>query len=164
MHGRRSARVRGVVVIVALVGVMGLLAGCTTPDTPVSPETTAAAPALAPSPSATPTAPTFVAEGDADANMAYFVSVSQAVLAGKPDAGGRDFIDQLVAAGFDKSRMEVTPDTTAVGLEADNVQFSVNLNGSCLVGQSGNVGFHAFTTTEMSTGTCLIGKTRAIDW
>jgi len=162
MHGLSSARVRGVVVVVA-VGVLGLLAGCTTPDPPVSPAPTVAASA-APSPSATPTAPNFVAGGDAEANMAYFVSISEAVLAGNPEAGGRDFVDQLVAGGFDKSRMEVTADTTAVGLEADNVQFSVNLDGSCLVGQSGNVGFHAFTATEMSTGTCLIGKTRAIDW
>jgi hypothetical protein len=69
-----------------------------------------------------------------------------------------------VASGFDKSQMELTADTTAVGLEADNIQFSVKINDGCLIGQNGNVGVHTVTAPVLATGTCLVGNTRAIDW
>ena len=58
-------------------------------------------------------------------------------------AGGRDgrsFIDGLVAAGYSKEPMEVTPDRTSINAQADNYQFSVRLNGTCLVGQYGGGG------------------------
>ena len=64
----------------------------------------------------------------------------------------------------DDLREHLTPDTTAVGLEADNIQFSVRMNNTCLVGQSGNVGYHSLAAPILSTGTCLVGNTRAIDW
>jgi hypothetical protein len=78
--------------------------------------------------------------------------------------GGRDFIDALVAAGFDKSAMQLTPDATAIGLSADNVQFSVQIDDDCLVGQYGNVGYASAVLPAVSTVGCLIGNTRPIDW
>ena len=78
--------------------------------------------------------------------------------------GGRAFIDGLVAAGFDKAAMQVTPDKTAISLDADNVQFSVLIGEDCLVGQFGNVGYQSAVLPVLSTGACLVGTTRAIDW
>jgi hypothetical protein len=102
--------------------------------------------------------------GTALQNKEFFDSVMSPFIAAAPDSGGREIIDHLVSAGFDKSQMELTPDTTAVGLEADNIQFSVRMNDTCLVGQSGNVGYHSLAAPILSTGTCLVGNTRAIDW
>ena len=79
-------------------------------------------------------------------------------------AQGRDFIDALVTAGFDKSAMQLTADSTAIGLKADNIQFSVQIDDECLVGQYGNVGYASAILPAVSTAGCLIGNTRAIDW
>jgi hypothetical protein len=80
------------------------------------------------------------------------------------DVRGRDFIDALVDAGFDKSAMQLTADTTAIGLKADNIQFSVQIGSDCLVGQYGNVGYASAVLPAVSTAGCLIGNTRPIDW
>jgi hypothetical protein len=102
--------------------------------------------------------------GTAEDNLPYFTAVVSALLSAEPDASGRDIVDHLAQSGFDKSSMELTADTTAVGLEADNLQFSVRMNGGCLIGQEGNVGLHTVTAPLLATGTCLVGNTRAIDW
>jgi hypothetical protein len=79
-------------------------------------------------------------------------------------AKGRDFIDALVAAGFDKTAMQLTPDATAIGLSADNIQFSVQIDEECMVGQYGNVGYASAILPAIDTAGCLVGNTRAIDW
>ena len=79
-------------------------------------------------------------------------------------AGGRSIIDALVAGGFEKKNMQVTADRTSVDLQADNKEFSVKINGGCIIGQAGNVGFSVITASVLATGRCLIGKTRTIDW
>ena len=84
--------------------------------------------------------------------------------AGGSNPGGRAFIDALVAAGFDRAAMQVTPDTTAINLDADNVQFSILIDQDCLVGQYGNVGYQSTVLPVLSTGACLVGNTRPIDW
>jgi hypothetical protein len=142
-----------------------LLAGCVSGSGADSSETpTAAATAPATATPATPDAPAVDPDGTAEDNLEYFTSVVTGFLAASPDANGRDIIDHLVASGFDKAEMELTADTTAVGLEADNIQFSVRMNGTCLIGQNGNVGVHTVTAPLLATGTCLVGNTRAIDW
>jgi len=85
-------------------------------------------------------------------------------LADGANPGGRAFIDSLVAAGFDKTAMQLTPDKTAINLDADNIQFSVLIGADCLVGQYGNVGYQSAVLPVLSTGRCLVGNTRAIDW
>lgn len=102
----------------------------------------------------------------ADENLAYFDTVNLAVVAANPSAGGRDFIDALVAAGFDKSQMEVTYDRTTIDLQADSVQFAVLFQGECLIGQYGPAtgGYHGAVRPPLGTGGCLIGDTRPIDW
>ncbi|NUU06675.1 hypothetical protein HNO83_09990 [Leifsonia sp. C5G2] len=143
------------------------LTGCVGGTTPT------AAPTATPtaSPTATPTASAppaiaLVPGGTAQQNLPYFDQVNRATLAAKPDAQGRDFIDALVAAGFSKADMQVTVDTTTIGLKANSIQFSVKLGDTCLIGQNGADagGYSSMVTPVLSTGACLIGQTRPIDW
>ncbi|AMB58261.1 DUF6993 domain-containing protein [Microterricola viridarii] len=146
------------------VSAMLALAACTTP---------APAPTVPPTASATPSAtetpappPVLLPEGSAADNLAYFDSIAGSVLAANPSAGGEAFINALVAGGFDKAAMEVGFDRTSVDLAADSVPWSVRFNGDCLLGQFGPAsgGYHSAVTPILSTGTCLIGATRPIDW
>ncbi|GMA28583.1 DUF6993 domain-containing protein [Arenivirga flava] len=138
------------------------LAGCTAPE----PEpTVSSAPAETPSASPTPTEPALVPDGDAAANQPYFDLVVGRVLAADGNAGGRAFIDALTDAGFDKGAMQVTPDATAIGLDADSVQFSVRIGEGCIIGQrGGGATGQSIVTPVLATGSCLVGTTRAIDW
>jgi hypothetical protein len=104
--------------------------------------------------------------GTAQQNLPYFDQVNRATLAAKPGAQGRDFIDALVAAGFTKTDMQLTVDTTTIGLEANSIQFSVKLGDTCLIGQNGADagGYNSLAAPVLATGNCLIGQTRPIDW
>lgn len=133
-------------------------------DTPTS-----AAPTVSVSPSATPTppqAPTLQPEGTAEDNLPYFTLVVQQVWAGPERMAGRAYVDALVGAGFDKSRMQVTKDQTAIGNAADSIQFSVAWNDACLIGQAGAAFAEPATVVVpiLEGGACLIGETRPIDW
>lgn len=157
----------GTTATLAMAGVAIIIgvAGCTTltPDPTPAPTTTAPPATTSPEPSA---APALRPELSASENLAFFDSVGTAVMTANPAAGGRDFIDALVAAGFDKSQMQVTADRTTVDLQADSVQFSVLFQGECLVGQYGpkSGGYHGAVRPVLGTGTCLVGQTRPIDW
>ena len=140
---------------VLVVGLALALSACA-PE-PVTP---APVPTVAPSTSAT-AAPDDSAEGQ---RRLFDVTNNGTVARLGADAKGRDFIDALVAAGFDKSAMQLTPDTTAIGLNADNLQFSVQIDDDCLIGQYGNVGYASAILPAIATAGCLIGNTRAIDW
>lgn len=120
---------------------------------------------VAPDAGETPT-PTLRPKLSAAENLAAFNAVNEQVLVAHPSPGGRDFIDALVAAGFEKKNMQVTPDKTSIDLAAGSVQFSVLFNDKCLIGQWGpdGVGYHSEVASVMSTGKCLIGKTRPISW
>ena len=114
------------------------------------------------SPSASPSAPD---PDSAEGRLETFDGVNAATIAaadGHP--GGRAFVDALVAAGFDKSAMQLTPDKTAIGLDADSVQFSVHIGDECLIGQFGSTGYHSVILPAIDTMGCLIGNTRPINW
>lgn len=162
----RRVRLRVSVVAAALgLAITASLTGCVGGG---SAQTTATATnAASPSPtSTTPAVVEFHPGGTAQANRAFFDKVNNATLAAKPSALGRDFIDALVAAGFTKTDMQLTPDTTTIGLKANSIQFSVQMGSSCLIGQNGADagGYSSQVTPVLGTGGCLIGKTRAIDW
>ncbi len=150
-------------VLLALAGV--LLVGCTTaPQDGHSATHPAESPNTEPSPSQTPEPePVLDPDGSAEDNLPYFDFVNAALLEGG-NPGGREIIDNLVAAGFDKSAMEVTADRTPLGRDVDSVQFSVRIGEDCLLGQAGAGGYTGAVVPVLQTGSCLIGKTRAIDW
>lgn len=148
------------------VALAGCLAGCTgtaAPTHSASVATTSATPA--PTPSA-PAAVALVPGGTAQQNRAFFDQINKATLAANPDAHGRDFIDALVTAGFTKSDMQVTVDTTTIGLKANSIQFSVRMGETCLIGQNGADagGYSSEVTPVLASGQCLVGQTRAIVW
>ena len=145
---------------VLVVALALTLAGCAT-ETPTVPM-----PLPTSSPSASASAAPDVPDTSAAGQKAKFDETNNATItaAGGANPGGRAFVDALVAAGFDKAAMQLTPDKTAINLDADNIQFSVLIGEDCLVGQYGNVGYQSAVLPVLSTGRCLVGNTRAIDW
>ena len=148
------------------------VSGCTAAPEPL-PTAPASASAMPEAPttelatsSETSAEPSLRPELAASENLAYFDLVNQRVIAANPAAGGRDFIDELVAAGFDRAAMQVTSDTTTIGDPADSIQFAVRFQDECLVGQYGpkSEGYHGAVRPLLGTGGCLVGRTRPIDW
>lgn len=148
------------------MGAVLLLSGCTTtaPVTP-QPSTSSSAPTPAPSASA-PETPVLVPEGSAEDNLPLFTAVTAAVAAGPDSVSGRAYVDALVAAGFDRAAMQVTPDQTTIGNPAESIQFSVRWGAQCLIGQVGPASGAPLTVVApaLADGACLIGATRPIDW
>lgn len=121
-----------------------------------------------PTPAASQTsAPSLKPEGTAEENLPLFRAVVESVWGSEQRAEGRAYIDALVAAGFDRGAMQVTPDTTTVGNPVESLQFSVRWGDDfCLVGQVGPSTGQAVTTVmpQLAEGRCLVGMTRPIDW
>jgi hypothetical protein len=154
---------RGVVSIALGVVLVASLAGCVL-NAKVVPS---AIPT--PTPSGTSSAvaiPTYNPTGTASDNLAYFDAVGHTLLDSNPTASaqGETIVNWFVAHGFNKKNMEVTPDTTSIGLAAWNIDFSVRFGKTCLLGQAGNVGFQSAVVPVLATGKCLIGQTRVIDF
>lgn len=144
------------------VALAAALAGCTS-----------AAPSSNPSVVPTPvpgstdsSIPVYHPTGSAEVNLPYFRLVGHALLDNNPKANahGETIVKWFVSHGFDKSNMQVTPDKTSIGLAAWNIEFSVKINGGCLIGQAGNVGFQSFAAPLLATNKCLVGTTRPINW
>ncbi len=153
---------RSTVIATALVGVVlaGALAACV-PTTPTPVPSLPVAQPSASSTSAAPEDPVFVEGGTAEENQAYFDKVNLAYFAndGFTSLG---IIDNLVAAGFRKQDMEVTPDRTSIDLDVDSRVFSVRLKGQCLIGEIQPAGYKSIIAPLLGTGGCLIGTTQQI--
>jgi len=170
--GRRHSII-GAAALTAALMALGL-AACSA-DSPAPTPTSSAGPSAGPSsepstgppPAAEPNPdPTLAPRLSASENLDYFDFIAAGVLRADPAAGGKAFIDGLVAGGFDKKTMEVTFDRTRVDLAADSIQFAVRVNDECLIGQNGPAtgGYHSMVADVLSSGTCLVGGTRQIDW
>ena len=155
-RSRRVRRAGGT--LLAASALIVALAACT-PTAPM-PQPTPPSESMSGAPTPSPT-PTIVPDGTAAQNKPYFDQVNRATIAehGKRPKG-RQFIAGLVAAGYDKADMELTPDTTSVNLPADSIQFSIRFGETCLIGQSGIMGYHSFTGPVISNGQCLLGTAR----
>jgi hypothetical protein len=151
----------------ALLGAL-LLSACT--QAPAAPEPTPTAvtdsadPGAAPAASATPTVAPVDPTGTAEGNLPAFEATAGAVVAADPNAQGRSLVDALVGAGFPKDRMEVTADATPLGNSVDSILVAVHMADACLIGQRAQDGFTAHVEPALSSGRCLVGQTRAIDW
>ncbi|MCU1417967.1 MAG: hypothetical protein JWP32_2141 [Schumannella sp.] len=149
------------------IGLAIALAGCA-PGAPApvpTDEPSASAGADGSTPAPTPSAPPELdLQGTATDNLAYFNQVNLTYIRSGAPTDGRSLIDNLVDAGFPKQAMEVTPDRTTVNAQADQVQFSVRLNGTCLIGQFGGGDYNGTAQPLLASNKCLIGTTRPIDW
>jgi hypothetical protein len=164
MRGREVAAKRVIIASAVALCAALALAGCSGDDAPV-------VNGVIPNANPTPTGsdvpnpiPTFDPKGNANDNLAYFEKIGGEKIGSHPNITGKTIVDDLVAAGFDKAEMEITPDKTSIGLKAWNIEFSIRMKGTCLIGQAGNVGFNATVQPLLSTGKCLIGSTRKINW
>ncbi|MFM9878649.1 MAG: DUF6993 domain-containing protein [Rhodoglobus sp.] len=157
----RSGRLALAAVAVAFVAV--LLSGCSGGEPMPVPSTS---PSRTPTPSPSPTAkaPIFHPDGSAAANQQYFDYVNRAWNAQYGLSDGQSIVNNLVAAGFTKTDMEVTFDTTAIDLTVDSIQVAVRIKDECLIGGFSYVGYQGLLAPLLGTGTCLIGETRPIDW
>lgn len=119
-----------------------------------------------PAPVETPTGPVLVPEGTAEENLPLFTEIVRGVWSGPDQVSGRAYIDALTAAGFDRTAMQVTEDTSTVGNPAESIQFAVRWGDECLIGQVGPATGEPVTVVMpgLQAGGCLIGNTRAIDW
>lgn len=166
--GPKRRRVTDVLGTAALAGMLAFsLAACTAE--PESPEPSVSATSKKPAPGL-PTLqpgppPEFFPDGTAAENLPFFDYTNIMVILNGDDIGGPQIIDGLATAGFDKSEMQVSRDTTPTGLQADSIQFSVAFHDECLIGQWGtSTGYHSMVAAPLGTGQCLVGETRPIDW
>jgi hypothetical protein len=152
-----GARSRFLATFALAVVIGSAVSGCV-PGVPMPTPTTTPSPG-----ESSPPKPEIVLNGTAAENQPYFDQVNLATIeTGGVD--GRSFIDGLIDGGYSKETMEVTPDRTTINAQADNIQFSVRLNGTCLVGQYGGAGYASYAGPLLADGRCLIGTTRPIDW
>ncbi len=73
------------------------------------------------------------------------------------------YIEALVDAGFDKDDMEATSDTDSLGGTVAQIEISVRLGDTCIVGQAGEEGTHSVLAPPLQNGECLVGNTPPID-
>ena len=144
------------------VGIVMALAGCTAAPPPPTRTPADSTPSASSTPTATPGAlPTMNPKGTAKQNLAFFDYVNTRTIAADTNPTPQQFVDGLAAAGFAKADMQMTADRTTVNLTPGSVQFSVLINGGCLIGQFGADigGYHSTVAPVLSTGKCLIGDT-----
>lgn len=145
--------------LVVVMATVALLAGCVPESTAPEPEVSSPVP----SESAAPP-PEFLPEGTAEENKPFFDAVNRGVIDDVDDPSAEDFARALVEAGFAKKTVELTADRTSVDLEADSVQFSVRIDGDCLIGQYGNVGYASIVAERLATKRCLVGQTAPVEF
>ena len=155
----------GVALAGAALAAVLTLAGCVPgAPTPV-PTATVAEPSATPTPTPTASAlPDLVEGGTAKENQPYFDRINLYYFNANDMGTSRGIVDNLVAAGFRKQDIEITPDHTSIDLKADSIIFSVRLKGECLIGDFTATTIKSMVAPLLGTGGCLIGKTLTIDW
>ena len=145
----------GAIVSVGLVGCSG--GDTVEPLTTTAPTSTASASATDSSSPSASTDPAVAAE------LAKFDASNRGVAAaGAPDDHG--IVDALVAAGFAKSAMQITPDTPTNGRKVAAIEVAVLVGSTCLIGGFNGTAYTSDTAPALAGGKCLLGNTRAIDW
>lgn len=154
MTGQRH--VRGVTSFAATGLALFVMTGCATSNGILpGPDT---APTSSATPSNTPIdPPAYVSEGTAEQNLAVFEWAGSTAAEKQGTTTGDQLIDSLVRAGFARNLLEVTPDVTAAGFEADSIFVSARFGEQCLVGQARGPRFTAIVTPALSNKKCLVG-------
>lgn len=161
MRVRPTPRLGGVIGLALVTAVALGSCATSTPEPTATPTSEASS---TPEPTATPTGPILRPGEPAAANRQFFDMLNTEYFDANGRGDGRSIVDNLVDNGFNKQDMEVTPDATAIGLQADSVVVSVRIKGECLLGQFLPKSYVSSIEPLLGTGGCLVGKTRAIDW
>ncbi|MBH0098752.1 hypothetical protein I6E68_06325 [Salinibacterium sp. NSLL150] len=156
----RPTRRLGAVLALTLAAAVAL-SGCVA-ETPEPTATPTAS--TTPAPEASETAPMLRPGENAVANRQFFDQINTEYFEANGRGDGRSIVDNLIENGFEKQDMEVTADTTAIGLATDSIVVSVRIKGECLLGQFAPDNYVSSIEPLLGTGGCLVGKTRAIDW
>ncbi|MBH0083110.1 hypothetical protein [Salinibacterium sp. SWN167] len=156
----RPTRRLGAVLALTLAAAVAL-SGCVA-ETPEPTATPTAS--TTPAPEASETAPMLRPGENAVANRQFFDQINTEYFEANGRGDGRTIVDNLIDNGFEKQDMEITADTTAIGLAADSIVVSVRIKGECLLGQFAPDNYASSIEPLLGTGGCLVGKTRAIDW
>ncbi|GAA3586819.1 hypothetical protein GCM10022198_07940 [Klugiella xanthotipulae] len=153
---------------IAVLVIVGVVSGCSLIDMVTGRPAPAARSTTAPTSAAPEEVPEFVPDGTAEQNLPFFSYTNQATASGGADINGENVVNALVAAGFDKSAMQVSFDKTQTNLVADNIFVSVLVGQECLLGQF-VTGDRSVTGLKVAAvgpdkSVCIIGETRPIDW
>lgn len=113
-------------------------------------------------------APTFAPAGGAAENAEFAkYTLKQAIREGM-SVDGQSTVNTLVAAGFDKSLMQVSFDRSKTNLTADSIYTSVRFGDQCLLTQVVADDKTVHVSVQPAIGPektiCLVGETRPIDW
>jgi hypothetical protein len=161
----RGARVRRIGAASALLLTALTLAACAPVDSSPAPtQSETGAPAPTPTPTATPTPdPELVPGGTAGQNRPYFTFVLSTLVQASPQPASLEIVDTLVAAGFERAAMSITPEKTRVGDPADSILVAVIVSGQCLLGQVAQETVTTELADLLGTGKCLVGRTLSLD-
>jgi hypothetical protein len=145
---------------VIAVGAALALAACSGAGMPV-PESTGSS---SPSVSAKPlNKPKFDADGTPKENLPYFLSVMNTAYANSTgaDTVSEEMAAYLVNAGFDAASMQISENTTALGLVPDAKYVATIFKGECMVGTWGSsmAAPTAIVLAVLPQGGCLLGGT-----
>lgn len=152
-------------VIAPLIAVLAgvLLAGCVG-DATSSPATQSPGPTPSrPIPSAerdvpTPAPePTFAPGAPAADNRDYFRHVLDRYAMANGMGTSEALVAALVAAGFDRGLVEVTSETTAIGLAASAIDVAVRIDSECLLASIRTESVIVDIAPVLGNGRCLIG-------
>ena len=161
MRARPTRRGLGVLALTAVAALV--LSGCAA-STPEPDPTPTGSASTTPEPEASPSGPILRPGEAAAANRQFFDLLNTDYFEANGKGDGRSIVDNLIDNGFSKQDMEVTPDSTHIGLAADSIVVSVRIKGECLLGQFTPDNYVSSIEPLLGTGGCLVGKTRAIDW
>ena len=160
---RRAARVSSAAIVLVAMS----LVGCSAPAEE-DPAETAPLPVRTDEMRPADPPPEFVPDGSAADNLPVFRHVLQEYADGKSPVEGQPIVDAIVAAGFDRTAMQVTFDRSKTNLVADSIMVSVLIGEDCLIGQVVTADRSVTAAIEPALtdakNICLIGNTRAIDW
>lgn len=114
------------------------------------------------------TSPADVQPDSAEGQSGAFLEALNAFAAGDQPVAGREIVDAVVGAGFDKTMMQVSFDASRTNLVADSLYVSVRIEDQCLLGQVVTESREVVTDVAPAIGPeqniCLIGDTRPLDW
>lgn len=145
---------------VIAVGAALVLAACSSTGMPVPEPTGSSAPSVSAKP---PNKPKLVADGTPKENLPYFLSVLNTAYSSStgPDTVSEEMAAYLVNAGFDAASMQISENSTALGLVPDAKYVATIFKGECMVGTWGSsmTAPTAIVLPVLPQGGCLLGGT-----